>query len=72
MVWVVSCPPVPEHAPPCLEVSEMLWDAASNAGEFVEVVNCGDIPLDVGLQATTSFIPSPATPNGWMPAPRSY
>ena len=69
MEWVVSCPPVPEHAPPCLEVSEMLWDAASNAGEFVEVVNCGDIPLDVrGLQATTSSIPSPADWTEWVDA----
>lgn len=67
MQLAVSCPPVPALVPPCVTVSEMLWDASPHAGEFVEVENCGGVPVDLrGLQATTSPLPAPADWKTWV------
>ena len=64
----VRCPPLgmsPE--PACLRIVELMWDAAGEGGEFVELMNCGTAPLDLaGLQGTTASFPYPSDWMTWV------
>ncbi len=61
----VSCPSVPLPGPVQLRVDEILWHATDTAGEFVEVVNRSDFPVDLsGLQATLADVDTPF-PSDW-------
>lgn len=63
----IQCPPEPPLAPPCLRIDEALWRGKESGEEFVEVVNCGDIPLDIrGLQGTTEADPLPGDWDPWL------
>ena len=64
----VSCPDPDAHAePPCLRITEVMWNAHEQGSEFVEVMNCSGYPLDLaGLQATTVQDPFPSDWRYWV------
>lgn len=61
----ITCPRVPSVEPPALRVEEVLWHATDTTGEFVEIANLSEAPVDLaGLQFTTSPAVSPL-PSEW-------
>ena len=72
----VQCPAASsgpqDEAVPCLRISEMMWNAAEQGSEFVEVLNCGEGPIELaGLQATTAHFPVPSDWDTWVPPQQS-
>ena len=62
-----SCPPLVEPDALCLRMEEVLWDAVDSGGEFVELLNCGEVPLELGgLSATTKAWPLPSEWQTWI------
>ena len=63
--WRMQCPSLQPEVP-CLKISEMMWDAAEDGDEFVEIVNCGSQPVELaGLQATVKADPFPSDWRYW-------
>lgn len=72
----VQCPSASSGAgdgvAPCLRISEMMWNANEKGSEFVEVLNCGEQPIELaGLQATTALFPAPSDWDTWVPQEQS-
>jgi len=68
-----QCPVVGvDTPPPCLRVAEMMWNAHAEGAEFVELVNCGMVPLDIsGLQASNAATSFPSDWKTWCPSDAS-
>ena len=75
MTVAFQCPVTsgaPEGDTPCLRISEMMWNATEEGSEFVEIVNCGEEPIELaGLQATTANFPAPSDWDTWVPPQQS-
>lgn len=66
---VVRCPSMvgEEGLPPCIRMTELMWNAAEDGAEYAEVENCGGAPLDLaGLQASTESVPLPGDWDTWV------
>lgn len=56
----------------CIRMGEVLWNASAEGAEFVELVNCGALPVELaGLEATTEPWPLPSDWRRWIPSHRS-
>lgn len=62
----IRCPSF-DAPPPSLALAEMVWHAADDGGEFMEVVNSGVAALDLrGMQATTQEASLPSDWKTWL------
>ena len=67
-----SCPSASQPGTACIRIDEILWDAADSGEEFVEVLNCGDSPVDLrGLVGSVAHDPAPGDWDEWVGLDRS-